>query len=213
MFGPIMLTIGKNIQVERFPGWITKRVRASMGTLGLESTDIIWTDSTYLAVSTMNSLVTYLSSAFFLGREIFRICWATSSGQDRLSNIFKDIVSLLKGTRMTNIILIDEYLYSRYRELLSIRLLAENHKGMLAAWAFLAKLPENEMYFAKILYDKETTACLNRNNFPLHIAAAVSAARFELPTMLNYRGAESQIQSSTLLANIVHTYLTKRLTI
>ena len=55
---------------------------------------------------------------------------------------------------MTHIILIDEYLYSRYRELLSIRLLAENHKGMLAAWAFLAKLPENEMYFAKILYDK-----------------------------------------------------------
>jgi hypothetical protein len=83
MFGPIMLTIGKNIQVEGFPGWITKRVRAFMGTLGLESTDIIWTDSTYPAVSTMNSVGTYLSSAFFLRREIFRICWATSSGQDQ----------------------------------------------------------------------------------------------------------------------------------
>jgi hypothetical protein len=50
-------------------------------------------------------------------------CSATeeeASGQDRLCNIFKDITSLLKGTSMTHIILIDEYLYSRYRELLSV---------------------------------------------------------------------------------------------
>ena len=37
MLGPILLTLGKNIQVEGYPGWITKRVTAFMGTLGLES--------------------------------------------------------------------------------------------------------------------------------------------------------------------------------
>jgi hypothetical protein len=54
MLGPILLTIGKNIQVEGYAGWMTRRIRAFMGTLGLESTEIIWTDATYPAISTMN---------------------------------------------------------------------------------------------------------------------------------------------------------------
>jgi hypothetical protein len=76
---------------------------------------------------------------------------------------------------MTHIILIDEYLYHRFKELLSVRLLAENHKGMATVWEFLASLEEHERFFAKVLYDKEATACLNRGNFPLHIAAASRA--------------------------------------
>jgi hypothetical protein len=47
MLGPILLTMGKNIQVEGYPGWITKRVRAFMGTLGLENYNIVWTEATY----------------------------------------------------------------------------------------------------------------------------------------------------------------------
>jgi hypothetical protein len=112
---------------------------------------------------------------------------------------------------MTHIILIDDYLYNRYKELLSIRMLAANHQGMLAAWKYLASLAPADVYFAKILYKKEETACLNRNNFPLHISAAVAAARFEIPSMIHYRGAESQIQSSTIIGNIVNLYLTHRL--
>jgi hypothetical protein len=92
-------------------------------------------------------------------------------------------------------------------------MLAENHKAMTAAWEYLASLPPQDVYFAEILYDKEATACLDRNNFPLHIAAAVSAARFETPSMVNYRGTESQIQSSVQLGNIVSLYLTRRLTL
>jgi hypothetical protein len=95
-------------------------------------------------------------------------------------------------------------------ELLSIRVLAENHKAMAAVWEYLASLPPQDVYFAKILYDKEATACLNRNNFPLHISAAVSAARFETPSMVNYRGNEGQIQSSD---RIVSLYLSRRLTL
>jgi hypothetical protein len=101
----------------------------------------------------------------------------------------------------------------RYKELLSIRLLSDNHKGMLAAWQILASLPPHEVYYAKIFYDKEQTACLNRNNFPLHTAAAVAAAKFETPSMINYRGAEGQIQSSTMLGAIVNKYLHSRLNV
>jgi hypothetical protein len=213
MLGPILLTLAKNIQVEGYPGWIIKRVRAFMGTLGLESYNIIWTETTCPTVTAMNIVGSFLSASFHLRREIFRICWAVSSLQGRYANGFKDVVSLLKGTSMTHIIFIDEYLYSRYRELLSIRLLSDNHKGMRAAWQFLASLQPHEVYYAKILFDKEKTACLNRNNFPLHTAAAVAAAKFETPSMINYRGAEGQIQSSTLLGTTVSKYLNIRLNV
>ena len=176
ILGPILLTMGKNISPEGYIGWITRRIRAVMGTLGLESNDIIWTDATYPTLSIMSSLSTFLSWTHFLRREIFRICWSVALFQSIFCNLYKDIISLLKGTNMTHIILNDEYLCHRYKELLSVRLLAENHNGMTAVWEFLALLEEHERFFAKILYDKETTACLNRGNFPLHIAAAVAAA-------------------------------------
>ena len=39
MLGPILLTLGKNISPEGYTAWMTRRVRAVMGTLGLESSD------------------------------------------------------------------------------------------------------------------------------------------------------------------------------
>jgi hypothetical protein len=78
----------------------------------------------------------------------------------------------------------------------------------------LASLEEHERFFVKILYDKGKTACLNRGNFQLHIAATTAAAaRFETPSMANYRGTEGQAQSSELFGTIVHGYLTMRLSL
>jgi hypothetical protein len=94
MLGPILLTMGKNISPERYIGWMTRRVRAMMGTLGLESTYIIWTDATYPTVS---SLSTYHSSTHYLRREIFRICWSVALGQDRFCNLFKDVIKSPEG--------------------------------------------------------------------------------------------------------------------
>jgi len=133
MFRPIMLTLGKNIQAEGYDGWITKRIRAFMGTLGISSADIIWTQTTYPTLAAMSVLSTYLSASYHFRREVFRVCWATALNQGNLSNIFKDIISLLKGSSMTHIILIDEYVYSRFKEFLSLRMLADNHKGMIVA--------------------------------------------------------------------------------
>ena len=78
----------------------------------------------------------------------------------------------------------------------------------------MASLEEHERFFVKILYDKGKTACLNRGNFQLHIAATTAAAaRFETPSMANYRGTEGQAQSSELFGTIVHGYLTMRLSL
>jgi hypothetical protein len=180
-----------------------------MGTLRLESGDNIWLDKVYPCISCMNCLGTFLSASFLLRRELFRICWAAAGGHAPLSNLFRDVIFCLRGTGMTHIILIDEYLCHRYKELLSIRMLVDN-RGMREAWRFLSSLPAHEVYFAKILYDKEKTACLNSSNFPLHVAAAVAAARFDNPSMVHYRGPEVQTQCSAMLSSMVQEYLTRR---
>jgi hypothetical protein len=68
-----MLTIGRNIQAEGYQGWITKRIRGFMGTLGLDEGDTIWVDETYPTLATLNSLNTFLSSAFFYGGKSFEL--------------------------------------------------------------------------------------------------------------------------------------------
>jgi len=135
--GSIMLTIGKNIQLG-YSSWMTNRIRAILGTLGLERNSILWNDPVCPSVTAMNTLSTYLSASYWIRREIFRIYWAAALEINTEANLFKDVISLLKGTSMTYIILIDVYLYSRYRELLSIRLLADNYNGMVRAWEYLA---------------------------------------------------------------------------
>jgi hypothetical protein len=186
-------------------------IRAFMDTLRLESSDTVWTDATYPSNYTMRALGTLLSASLLLRRDMFRMCQAAASGQDGLCNVFKDIVSLLKGAGMTHIMLINEYLYSRHRELLSLRVLAEDYEGMMAAREFLASLPPEDVYYAKILYDRWTTACLDGKYFPLYVAAAVAAAKFEKHYVTTYRGAEGQSMSSILVEEIVKSHLAQKL--
>jgi hypothetical protein len=212
MFGPIALMLGKSVQ-PGYSAWLSRRIRAFMDTLGLTQDDLIWTDPTYPALLSINCLGNFLSACYTLRREIFQICWAASGEQDRYTNLFKDIVGLLKATSMTHIVLIDEYLYNIYKELLSIRLLADNNKGMNAAWEYLANFEEYEMYYCKILQPKESTACLNRDNFLLHIAAAVAAAKYDTPSMQYYRGSNVSNKAVTLVGTIVQTYMENRSTL
>jgi hypothetical protein len=106
MLGPILLTIGKNIQVEGYPGWLTC-IQAFMGTLGLKSGGNIWLGKVYPSILCMIYLGTFLSASFLLRKELFRICRAAVSGQDRFSYLFKDVIGFLKGTSMTHVILIE----------------------------------------------------------------------------------------------------------
>jgi hypothetical protein len=50
-------------------------------------------------------------------------------------------------------------------------------EAMNNAWTFLASLDPSERYFAKLLYNKDQTAPVNRNNFSLLATAAIAAAQ------------------------------------
>jgi hypothetical protein len=109
MLGLILLTIGTNLLVEEYPVSVlveyprsfTLHMDAFMEALGLKSGENIWTSNVYPSIRCLNCLETFLSSSFLLRRELFRICSVAASGQDRLSNLFKAVIDLIKETSMT----------------------------------------------------------------------------------------------------------------
>ena len=70
-------------------------------------------------------------------------------------------------------------------KLLRIRALWDNMEAMNNAWNF-CHLSPGERYFAKLLFSKDETAALNRNNFQHLATAAIAAAQFETPSMRFY---------------------------
>ena len=109
----------------------------------------------------------FLSASFTLRRLFFLICVSAARDSRRLSAIFREVIMFLQGVEMGHILMIDRYIFSKYPELLRIRSLRDNMESMNTAWAYLASLEPGERYFAKILYTKDETAALNRNNFTL----------------------------------------------
>jgi hypothetical protein len=108
----------------------------------------------------------------------------------------------LQGVEIGHILMIDRYIFGKYPELLRIRALRDNMEAMNNAWNYLSSLNPGERYFAKILYNKDETAALNRNNFSLLATAAVAAAQFEIPSMQFYRGGNVAGTSGELVDTV-----------
>jgi hypothetical protein len=98
MLGPILLTIGYPRNLTEGIHAFTRRIDAFMKSLGLETNTTIWTHSVYPTFSCLSHLESFLSSSFLLRRELFHICSSAASGPNRLNNLFKDVVDLLKET-------------------------------------------------------------------------------------------------------------------
>jgi hypothetical protein len=71
------------------------------------------------------------------------------------------------------------------------------------AWAHLVSLDPGKRYFAKILYTKDETAALSRNNFSLLAAPAITPAQVETPSMQFYRGGNTAGTSGELVTAVM----------
>jgi len=151
-----------------------------------------------------------LSASFHLRRELFLICVSGARDSSRYGAVLREVLVFLQGVEMGHIILIDRYIFSKYPELLRIRSLRDSMIAMNKAWEYLASLPAGERFFAKILYDKNATAALNRQNFHLLANAAVAAAQFDTPSMRFYKGG-NVTSTSGALADVVNRYLSLRM--
>jgi hypothetical protein len=74
---------------------------------------------------------------------------------------------------------------------------------------YLSSIPEDERLYVKIMKPRADTAVLNRNSFIMLSAAAYSAAKFEIPSMKNYRGGQDTAGGGHI-DKIVTSYLTYR---
>jgi hypothetical protein len=110
---------------------------------------------------------------------------------------------------MNHLLLIDHYLFTKYPEILRIRSVRESMVKYNQALAYLSSVPKDERLYVKIMNPRSETAVLNRNNFIMLSAAAYSAAKFEIPSMKNYRGGQDTV-SGGHIDKIITSYLTYR---
>ena len=210
--GIILLTIGKNVNPYNYDGWIKNRIRTFSGALGIPEGMCIWTESQCPPQDSLGTSYSFLSASFTLRRLVFLICVSAARDTRRLSTILREVIMFLQGVEMGHILMIDRYIFSKYPELLRIRSLRDNMESMNTAWAYLASLEPGERYFAKILYNKDETAPLNRNNFTLLFSAAIAAAQFEIPSMRFFQGG-NVTATTGIVAETVKSYLSLRINI
>lgn len=210
MMGPILLTIGKQVNPAGYSGWLKNRIRSFRGTLGLIEEECIWTDTQYPQLTALQMSHALLTSSFAFRRNLFTLCVSLSNGDTYLSTFFQEILALLQGTEMSHIMLLDIHILGHYLEFLRVRLVRSNMENLGRAWTWLGTLPTSERYYAKILYPKENTRLLQRNNFGHLVSVATAIACFSNPSMANYRGGQQDKVSAQLIA-AVNTYLTRRL--
>jgi hypothetical protein len=74
---------------------------------------------------------------------------------------------------------------------------------------YLSSLPSDERLYVKLLRPRSDTNILNRNNFIMLYAAAFAAAKYENPSMKNYRGGQ-ETATGGYVDKVVTTYLTVR---
>ncbi|UUW06596.1 VP5 [Cat Tien Hospitalitermes Lispi-like virus] len=208
--GIILLTMGKNVNPQNYDGWVKNRLRTFEGALGIMPDKCCWTAAQVPSQEALATSYAFLSASFSLRRLFFLICVAGTRGADRISGLFREVVMFLQGVEMGHIVMIDKYIFSKYPELLRIRSIRDNMDAMNNAWAFLASLTPGERYFVKILYNKDETAPLNRNNFQLLATAAIAAAQFETPSMRFYQGGNVTATSGSIVET-VRQYLSLRM--
>jgi hypothetical protein len=109
---------------------------------------------------------------------------------------------------MNHILFTDYYLFTKYPEILRVRVVRDNMAKYNQALSYLMSVPEPERLYMKLLREESETDVLNRNNFVMS-AAAFAAAKFENPSMKNYRGGQ-ETAAGGHIDKIVTTYLTVR---
>lgn len=212
LIGVLLLLTGKSVITAGYKGWVNNRLRTFRGVLGIPEDHFIWVIKTTPPQRVLATLSTYLSANQPLRTRLFHVCFRAASNRvSVISQIFSTVVRLLRGVEMNHILLIDYFLFTKYPELWRIRPVRDNMARFNQAIAYLMTIPETERMFVKLLRPRSETAVLNRNNFIMLSAAAYAAAKYENPSMRNYREGQ-EAAAGGHVEKVVTTYLAMRTT-
>lgn len=208
--GILLLTMGKDVNPSNYDGWIANRLRTFQGALGILPDTCCWSPDQCPPQESLTMCYRFLSASFHLRRILFKICVSGARDSSRFGAVLREVLVFLQGVEMGHILLIDRYIFGKYPELLRIRALRDNMGAINKALEYLNSIEPDLRFFVKLLHDKNETAVLNRQNFPLLAAAAVAAAQFETPSMKNYRGGSDTVTSGAI-TEVVRRYLSLRM--
>jgi hypothetical protein len=151
MMGTLLLTIGKQVNSEGYIGWMNNRVRSYTAALGILDEYCVWTSGQYPPQMALAAINAFMSASFDLRRRIFCCCLAACRNPDRSAAIFHTVVQLLQGLEMNNLLMISNYIFNKYPELLRIRALRDNLNAVNTAMTYLTTIPEDNIMYVKIL--------------------------------------------------------------
>lgn len=212
LLGLLLLLIGKTVTTAGYDGWVNNRLRTFRGVLGEMEDEFIWVVKTTPIQRVLATLSTFMSANQPLRTRLFHVCLrASTSPTNIIAQVFGTVLRLLRGVEMNHIMLIDYYLFTKYPEILRIRAVRENMARFNQALAYLTSQPEEDRMYIKLIKPKADTAILNRNNFIMLSAAAYAAAKFENPSMKNYKGGQ-ETAAGGYIDKIITSYLTLRTT-
>jgi hypothetical protein len=204
----LLLLIGKSVTTVGYEGWINYRLRTFPGVLGISDDDFIWVLRTSPAQRALAVLSTLLSANQSLRTRLFHVCLrASASNCNIISQVFGTVLCLLCGVEMNHILLIDYFVFTKYPEILCIRAVHDNMAQFNQAMEYLATVPEEERMYVKLMRPRVDTSILNRNKFIMLSSAAYVTAKYENPSMKNYRGGQETVTGGHI-DKIVTTYLT-----
>lgn len=206
----LLIMMTKSLNPDNYKGWIKNRIRGFSGTFGDTESISLLSESTYAPLSILSSYQTRISSSFDVRRQLFLTILAAANDPNHgfIQKGYNEVINFMRGAEMNHIILIDQFILQKYKELRYLHCMNGLEDTMTGAIQYLASLPPDEMMYARILYSKDETVMLNRNRFNTYSTVAIAAAQFESSTYDNYFISEhaSQVQ----LARLVKGYLAHR---
>lgn len=202
-----MLTlIGKRITPENNENFFKARFRAFGNKMGSsEIAKTLINQVFYPNAENCADAYSLIASYHPIRKELFQTILSASRVESRAKGRLEVLLRYLAGTEMTHIILIDQWLMSRYPELMSLRILRGYEAVLIAAYTFLLNLePENRLY-AKLLYDEHETQCIHANLFQVPLMVSRIIASHEISSFLYYTIQPGKNEEA--LQKIIKSYL------
>lgn len=165
----------------------TRRIKTFSGTTGDEYTPKNTSSSQYPELSQLQTLFTFISANHQLRKALYQEIVAIAIGKTNfIASAFAEIHHLMRGHETQHLILIDKYIFEEHPEFLGTVLLRGLKERFSAAIAKLKSLPAAERLYAKILYDKDECALINRRIFDEAATVATTIVRIKNDTFDNY---------------------------
>lgn len=203
--GAILLLIGKQLTESSLTAWTGRRVRglaASMGTT-VETARVI-----QFSLTTACNIYQKLSMLVPIRAATVRVLFGMTGVGSAVASLSGAMLNLLAWSEMNHVRMVQDYLFGRFPEILSIKQLQGSTIGVLrSAWDYLGTLPERERPYAKLLYGPQKTKSLQREKFVLLTDAAHAVGTYLHTSMANYQG-DTLGTAGSAVRKIVMDYLT-----